>query len=100
MVDGGQAAGNGTDGRVQTEAVATATLEASEPQAAASTAVCSRSTVNSVNDEWRRWIAENLMLEQAPEGLLAAMTGAGVDHDEAAKEIELAMQSPYVKGWS
>ena len=98
VVDGGQAAGNGTDGRVQTEAVATATLEASEPQAAASTAVCSRSTVNSVNDEWRRWIAENLMLEQAPEGLLAAMTGAGVDHDEAAKEIELAMQSPYVKG--
>ena len=51
-----------------------------------------------VNDDWRRWIAENLMLEGAPEDLLAAMTAAGIDHDEAAREIQLAQQSPYLKG--
>ena len=38
------------------------------------------------------------MLEQTPEDLLAAMTAAGIDHDEAAREIQLAQQSPYLKG--
>ena len=27
-----------------------------------------------VNDEWRRWIAENLMVGQSPESLFEAMT--------------------------
>jgi len=51
-----------------------------------------------VDDDWRRWIAENLMLEGTPEDLLAAMKAAGIDHDEAAREIQLAQQSPYLKG--
>ena len=51
-----------------------------------------------VDDDWRRWIAENLMLEGPPEVLLAVMKAAGIDHDEAAIEIQLAQQSPYLKG--
>ena len=51
-----------------------------------------------VDDDWRRWIAENLMLEHAPNDVLAAMTAAGIDHDEAVREIQLAQQSPYLKG--
>jgi hypothetical protein len=51
-----------------------------------------------LNDDWRRWIAENLMLEQNPQDILAAMTAGGIDNDEAAREIQLAQQSPYLKG--
>ena len=51
-----------------------------------------------VNDDWRRWIAENLMLEATPEALLAPMTTAGINHDEAVLEIQLALQSPYLQG--
>lgn len=38
------------------------------------------------------------MIDQAPNDLLAAMTGAGIDQDEAAREIQLAQQSPYLRG--
>ncbi len=51
-----------------------------------------------VDDDWRRWIAENLMLDGTPEALLEAMVGAGIARDEAAREIEHALQSPYLKG--
>ena len=51
-----------------------------------------------MSDDWRRWIAENLMLEQSPEDVLAAMTAAGIDHDEARRKSSLHRQSPYLRG--
>ena len=51
-----------------------------------------------VDDEWRRWIAENLLLEMPPETIRNAMIAAGVPDEEATRKLDLAMQSPYVKG--
>ena len=51
-----------------------------------------------VDDEWRRWIAENLMVGQSPESILEAMTSSGFAPDESAREIDAAVQSPYLKG--
>lgn len=51
-----------------------------------------------VDDEWRRWIAENLMLESPPESILDKMIASGVLPRDAASEIELALKSPYIQG--
>ena len=51
-----------------------------------------------LDDEWRRWIAENLLLESTTESLIDAMVAAGVEKEDAAREIGLALNSPYVKG--
>jgi hypothetical protein len=51
-----------------------------------------------VDDEWRRWIAENLMLGVASQNILAAMTQAGVGQDVAVREFALAAASPYIGG--
>jgi Cupin-like domain len=51
-----------------------------------------------VNDEWRRWIAENLMVGALPESARDAMVATGISPEEAAREVELAVNSPYVKG--
>ena len=51
----------------------------------------------SFDDEWRRWIAENLMLVPArehPDILIAK----GFPAELATHEIDLAAQSPYIKG--
>jgi hypothetical protein len=51
-----------------------------------------------VNDEWRRWIAENLMVGAAPESARDAMIATGISPEEAAREVDLAVNSPYVRG--
>ena len=51
-----------------------------------------------VNDEWRRWIAENLMIGQSPESLLEAMTASGFSHEESASEINAAVRQPLPQG--
>jgi hypothetical protein len=51
-----------------------------------------------VDDEWRRWIAENLLIGGTPDSILGAMSACGIAPQEAAHEIELAAQSPYLKG--
>jgi|GEM_PF-117024 len=51
-----------------------------------------------VDDEWRRWIAENLLLGSSPESIQAAMTERGISVQEASHEIQLALQSAYLKG--
>jgi len=51
-----------------------------------------------IDDEWRRWIAENLLLGGAPEGITSAMVDAGFSITEAAREIDLAIASPYLAG--
>jgi hypothetical protein len=51
-----------------------------------------------VDDEWRRWIAENLMIGQGPASILEAMKSSGFAAEDSAREIDLAMESPYLKG--
>jgi hypothetical protein len=51
-----------------------------------------------VDDDWRRWIAENLMVGHSPESIFESMTSSGFSPDEAALEINTAVQSPYIKG--
>jgi hypothetical protein len=50
-----------------------------------------------VDDEWRRWIAENLMVGQPPESLYETMTSSGFAPAESAGEIGAALRSPYIK---
>ncbi len=54
--------------------------------------------MNHDNDDWRRWIAENLMVGHSPESVFEAMTSSGFSADEAALEVNAAVQSPYIKG--
>lgn len=51
-----------------------------------------------VDDEWRRWIAENLLVEAPPAGLVETMVGAGITRAEAILEVDLASKSPYLRG--
>jgi ribosomal protein L16 Arg81 hydroxylase len=51
-----------------------------------------------VDDEWRRWIAENLMLDNAVESIFNAMTANGFAAQDARREIDAALSSPYVRG--
>ena len=54
--------------------------------------------VSHADDDWRRWIAENLMVGQLPDDVFHAMTASGFSAEEAAFEINAAVQSPYIKG--
>ncbi len=51
-----------------------------------------------IDDNWRRWIAENLLLDSTPASMRDAMVAAGVDPLEADREIQAARESPYVRG--
>jgi hypothetical protein len=51
-----------------------------------------------VTDEWPRWIAENLMLGASRDSILNAMVQGGLSPRESASEIDLAFQSPYLRG--
>jgi tetratricopeptide (TPR) repeat protein len=51
-----------------------------------------------MTDEWRRWIAENLMVGQPADTILATMRTSGFAEAESANEVSLAMQSPYFRG--
>ncbi len=51
-----------------------------------------------MTDEWRRWIAENLMLGSSRESILNVMTAGGLSPAESAREFDLAFQSPYLRG--
>lgn len=50
-----------------------------------------------VDDEWRRWIGENLLLGSSTDSILDAMAAKGIPADEARREISAAQQSPYLK---
>lgn len=55
-------------------------------------------THTSVTNEWRRWIAENLMLGASRESILQTMIASGLATESAATEIDQALASPYVWG--
>src|SRR5476649_1937805 len=48
--------------------------------------------------EWRSWIAENLMLGSHPSSLMPVLQQAGIAEKLARREVELALQSPYLAG--
>ena len=52
----------------------------------------------SIDDDWRRWIAENLMLDATPPALHGALVSHGFDPHEATREIEAVLASPYFHG--
>lgn len=54
--------------------------------------------VTTINDDWRRWIAENLALDAPPQGLFDILVANGVNRDEAAREVQTALASPYLQG--
>jgi len=53
-----------------------------------------------VNDAWRTWIAENLMLGGRPEGLVGVLIQSGISEQDALAEVDAALRSPYLKGAS
>lgn len=59
-----------------------------------------RATVHSlgISDEWRRWIAENLMLGHPPAALAGILAQSGIPPQLAQAEIAAALKSPYLHG--
>ena len=53
-----------------------------------------------VNDSWRGWIAENLILGGHPETLIGIMVQSGIVEQSARGEIDAALRSPYLRGVS
>jgi len=51
-----------------------------------------------INDDWRRWIAENLLLDNDPQGMFQAMLSSGIEPGEAQHELAAALASPYIVG--
>ncbi|MFM0722277.1 cupin-like domain-containing protein [Paraburkholderia strydomiana] len=52
----------------------------------------------SIDDDWRRWIAENLLLDAAPPALHDALVEHGFAPAHAAREIDAVLASPYFHG--
>ncbi|MYM68747.1 cupin-like domain-containing protein [Pseudoduganella sp. FT55W] len=53
-----------------------------------------------INDAWRGWIAENLILGGNPQVLLGVMIQSGIAEQAARVELEAAVRSPYLRGVS
>ncbi len=72
------------------------------PDAAHNCASCADAVAvpvfRTVDDEWRRWIAENLMLGASTDSILNTMVNGGLSPSQSAFEIDLAATSPYLKG--
>src|SRR5204862_4949618 len=50
------------------------------------------------DDEWRRWIAENLLVGATPESIRGALESSGFSPQDSIREINLAQESPYLRG--
>jgi hypothetical protein len=51
-----------------------------------------------MTDEWRRWLAENLIMDSHPQGLFETLVRAGVSVADAHTEVNAALSSPYIAG--
>jgi hypothetical protein len=47
--------------------------------------------------DWHRWLAENLLLRNSPQSIVAAMVKAGFAQATAAQEVQAAMAHPYLR---
>ena len=50
-----------------------------------------------MDDSWRRWCAENVLLGNSEASMVQAMLNAGVDRDTASAEVRAAANHPYVR---
>jgi len=50
-----------------------------------------------VDQEWRRWVAENVLLRNEPLSIIEAMVRAGVDRATAIWEVQAASDHPYLR---
>lgn len=50
-----------------------------------------------VDQEWRRWVAENVLLRNEPLSIVEAMIRAGVDRATAMREVQAAIDHPYIR---
>mgnify|MGYP005849373173 FL=1 len=66
------------------------------PTAAESAAV--QAAPARLDDAWRRWIAENILLGAAPELVAQRLVQRGAPPALAAAEVEAAANSPYLRG--
>ena len=55
-------------------------------------------TAVAVNDNWRSWIAENLMLGVHPNAIAGVLAENGISPLVARGEVEIALRSPYLRG--
>ena len=51
-----------------------------------------------IDDEWRRWVAENLHLGADPDDVKARMVQAGISGPAAEEAVKDALASPYFRG--
>ena len=51
-----------------------------------------------VDDGWRRWIAENLLLDASPASIETTLVANGYTEEEASLEVNKALESPYFWG--
>ena len=51
-----------------------------------------------VDDEWRKWIAENLLLGASRDSIANTMSASGFSRAQVAAEINQASSSPYLRG--
>ncbi len=51
-----------------------------------------------MDDSWRRWLAENLMMEGSHESMVRVLAGKGYSEEESYQEIRRILRSPYFQG--
>lgn len=52
----------------------------------------------SIDNEWRKWIAENIIFGAKTDALIQSLVNAGFTEWESKREVNLAINSPYLKG--
>ena len=50
-----------------------------------------------VDQEWQRWVAENVLLRNDSTSIVDAMVRAGVDRATALREVQAAIDHPYIR---
>ena len=50
-----------------------------------------------LDPEWRRWIAENVLLRKEPGTIVDAMVRSGIELSIAALEVQAALEHPYIR---
>lgn len=67
-------------------------IGAAAPAAGTTTAL----PLREINDDWRRWIAENVLLGNDPNSIFQAMVQEGFGQQTAANEVRAALEHPYI----
>ena len=78
------------DGTVKTVASETSAVQSVTAQQQQRPAVA-------VDQEWRRWVAENVLLRGEPLSIVETMVRAGVDRATAIWEVQAAVDHPYIR---